>query len=146
MNALLAILFWLPIVALGADVRVSMGMAYADATSVLQKNGGLDVTSNVSWLYQQPHEWSFWDLSDHKAVLLLLETDGKITRLSYWSAKDFADKERRMRNEQGIQSFEWDPTHKKLRIKKAPISKVQPNKQVAEKAAILLLLICASPN
>jgi hypothetical protein len=130
MRTVLAMLLLLPIISLGAEFRVELGMVYQEATNSVSKNGGTNITSNVGWLYQRPHKWSFWELRDYGAVVLLLETDGKITHLSYWSAPDFNDPARRAKVEKSIRSFQLDTTKRKLSFEKAPDQNSRPNQSL----------------
>ncbi len=128
-------LLLLPVVGLGADVRVELGMAYPEGTNSLAKSGGTDITSDIGWLYQRSHKWSFWDLRDYGAVVLLVETGGKITHLSYWSTEDFKDPDRRTKAEQSIRRFQLDTIRKKLRFEKAPGQEPRPNQRLQATAA-----------
>ncbi len=62
--------------------------------------------------------------------MLLVETDGKITHLSYWSAQDFKDPDRRAKVEKSIRSFQLDATKRKLSFEKVPDQKARPNQSL----------------
>lgn len=125
----LSIFLLMPIVGMGAELRIARGMPYAEAADLVRKQGGSNITTNVGWIFGglrqertnissrvTPPKWSFWELRDYDAVVLVIDMDGdgKVTDLEHWIRKDFDDMERRIITKESIASITFDTDKKKL--------------------------------
>jgi hypothetical protein len=118
----------MPLLGAAGEVCVARGMPYPEATNLLLKQGGINITTNVGWLYSSPQKWSFWDLPHHNAVMVVIQIDGKVTHLGHWSRSDFSDWEHRGSTEHRVVSLTFNPD-KTLSWEKAPEPNRGPNPQ-----------------
>ena len=108
MRTIFTLLLLMPLIGMGAEVRIAREMPYQAATDLLLKQGGVNITTNVGWLYSSPQKWSFWDLRGHNAVVVVIQIDGKVTHLGYWTRSDFSDWEHRSSTEHRILSLTFN--------------------------------------
>jgi hypothetical protein len=158
MNAIIA-LFCVSLTCSAAELRVSLGMPYQEATNLVCNVGGMDITRNTGWLFgglkkgatngaptfsgpsstptHGPQadpgapKWSFWELSDYEVVVLVLDVEGsgKVTSLSWWARDDFDGWTRQRERQHRVVRLTFNPGNKSLEWEDAPNEESRPNPQ-----------------
>lgn len=109
--------FMIPAVAGAEEVRIAVGMPHEDATKLIRKHSGKDITAGLALATEKPG--IFWEFQDFDAVIELDSRDGKVVRMTYWTKKDFAgNKSHRAETEQPIKGVSLDTEKKKVSIEK----------------------------
>ena len=120
MKTLILLCLLLPAFARSEEVRLSVGMKHEEAISLIQKHGGIDITSNLAIVAPKnglPPKNIFWAFKDYDAVVSLSETDGKLAGMSYWNKEDFdKSKSHRAKTEQKIGALKLDTKTKRASI------------------------------
>ena len=117
----LAVLF-LPLVALSDEVRITVGMSRDEAVALIQRHSGKDITSGLEVMGPKG-EWPltgiFWEFKDYDAIIAISNRDGKITRMTYWTKKDFSQsKGHRDETEQRITTLKIDTQTRAISLEK----------------------------
>jgi hypothetical protein len=119
-------------------------MSYKEAMEVVRKQGGANITTNVGTLIgglrrsdtnntqnNGSVKWSFWELRDYKAVIFIIDLDGRdqVTGLCHWTTPDFDDLRHRQKTMHGAFSLAFDPSKKTIAWKASPGEGSRPNSQ-----------------
>ena len=118
MRTLLILLLLLPLAALSEEVRITVGMSHAEASAIIKKHSGKDITSGMA-LGADAHPGLYWSFRDYDAIIELPSRDGKVEHITYWTKKDFGEsKNHRAKTEQRITTLKLDTKTKAVSIEK----------------------------
>jgi hypothetical protein len=102
----------MPLSSLADEVRIAVGMNRDEAVTIIQKHGGRDITSGLAVVGpkgEYPLSGIYWEFRDLEAVITLAGKDGKVTAMTFWTKKDFAEsKSHRAKTEQNIRALRID--------------------------------------
>jgi hypothetical protein len=142
MKTVLVLFLLIPLMSLAGEFRITCGMSYHEAMDVVRKQGGVNITTNVGWVIaglrksdtnstqkMGPPRWSFWELRNYDAVILLVDLYGryKISSLSHWATPDFNDWKHRHETMHDVVSLTFDPGKKTIEREVAPDGGSRPN-------------------
>ena len=120
LRKLILLCLLLPTLAIAEEVRIAVGMKQTEVIALIQKHGGVDITSGLEIIGSKgvsTPKGIFWEFKDYDAVVSLSETGGRLSGLGYWSEKDFGEsKSRRAETRRTINVLKLDVDTKKISI------------------------------
>ena len=84
MRAFLFLCLFAPGLAIGAEVRVTIGMSYDSAVANIKKCGGKDTTANHA---VGQRSGLYWWLKGYDIQIAVGQQDRKVSSLSFWRLK-----------------------------------------------------------
>lgn len=119
MRTSLILFLLLPLIAMSEEIYFSVGMSHAEASAIIKKHSGKDITSGLA-LGGSGQAGLYWSFGDYDAVVELPSRDGKISSITYWTKKNFGEsKNHRAETAQRVTTLKLDTKTKSVSMEKA---------------------------
>lgn len=116
----------LPTAIFADEARIAVGMNHDEVVALIKKYGGENITPGQEILPRRG--WStptglYWAFHDYDVVIELVDMDGKVRKILFWTKKDFNEsKVHRAGTEQSITALKFDTKTKEVSVEKQKVA------------------------